>query len=61
VDLLEDVLPRTRIRCRQFLLVEGVQSRVAVGANVLATSQQRRVIRVPVKVKTELGDIVPAR
>ena len=30
VDLLEEVLPRTLIRCRQFLLVEGVQSRIAV-------------------------------
>ena len=30
MDLTEDLLPRTRIRCRQFLCVEGVQGRVAV-------------------------------
>lgn len=34
VDLTEDLLPLTWIRCRQFLFVEGIQGRVAVEGNV---------------------------
>src|SRR6266705_3104433 len=34
MDLIEELLPQSRIRCRQFLLVEGIQGRVAVEVNV---------------------------
>src|SRR6266705_3726257 len=30
MDLVEDILPRASIRCRQFLFVEGIQGRVAI-------------------------------
>src|SRR5439155_14664421 len=33
VDLCEELLPQSRIRCRQFLPVEGIQGRVAVEVN----------------------------
>jgi hypothetical protein len=35
MDLLEDLLSYTRIRCRQFLPVEGIQSMVAVEGNII--------------------------
>src|SRR5437764_15221372 len=44
MDLHEDLLPRAWIRCRQFLLVKGIQGRVAVEVNVRSTSLRRDLV-----------------
>src|SRR6516164_4545224 len=67
MNLLEDLLPHAWIRCRQFLLVEGIQVRVAVEGNVismrwdLVARKQRGIVGVVAKAVQELGDIIPAR
>ena len=67
MDLTEDLLPRTRIRCRQFLCVEGIQSRVAVEGQVesigrdLVACQYHRILGVIAKAPRPLGDVIPAR
>src|SRR6266516_2147648 len=38
MELNEDSLPHARIPCRQFLLVEGIQRRVAVEVSVASTA-----------------------
>ena len=40
MELSEDRLSRARIHCRQFLLVEGIQSRIAVEAIVSSLGRE---------------------
>ncbi len=67
MDLTEDLLPRARIRCREFLCVEGIQGRVAVEGKVLSIGrdlvarEQDRIVGVIAKAPRPLGDVVPAR
>ena len=67
MNLLEDLLPHAWIRCRQFLLVEGIQGRVAVEGNVLSmrwdlvARKQGGIVGVVAKADRELGDVIPAR
>src|SRR6266581_6910380 len=67
MDLTEDLLPRARIRCRQFLCVEGIQGRVAVEGNVLSLGrdlvarEQDGIVGVIAIAPRPLGDVIPAR
>src|SRR5947209_6830520 len=67
MDLTEDLLPQSRIRCRHFLCIEGIQGMVAVEGDVLSlgwklvTREQAGIVGVIVKVVIQLGDIIPAR
>src|SRR5438045_268088 len=67
VELIEDLLPLARIRCRQFLPVEGIQGSVAVevivtsfGWGRLVAREQIGIIGVIAKGVLKLGDIIPA-
>jgi len=67
MDLLEELLPHSRIRCRQFLPVEGIQGMVAVqgigccSRRDLAAPEQERIIRIIEVIVLPLGDVEPAR
>src|SRR5205823_12847525 len=66
VNLCEELLPLARIRCRQFLCVEGIQGRVAVESKVLSSGweliarQYRGIVRVIAKAPRPLGDVILA-
>src|SRR5258708_1606873 len=67
MDLTEDLLPRARTRCRQFLCVEGIQGRVAVEGKVLSIRRdlvardQDGIVGIIAKAPRPLGDVIPAR
>src|SRR5260370_39168669 len=70
MDLIKDLLPHARIRCRQFLPVEGFQGRVAVevivaslGWGGLVAREKRGIVGVitgAIEIR-KLGNVIPAR
>ena len=67
MDLIEYLLPHAWVCRRQFLLVENIQGRVAVEANVLSIGrdlvarQYPGIVGIIAKALPILGDVVPAR
>jgi hypothetical protein len=67
VDLHEDLLPYSRICCRLFLSVEGIQGRIAVEVNVvslrreLVAREQGGIVGVIAKAVLKLGNVIPVR
>src|SRR5690348_10551454 len=67
MDLDEGLLPQSRIQCRKFLLVEGIQSGIAIEVNIvslgwnLVAREQGGIVRVIAREVLQLSDVVPAR
>src|SRR6266487_2238126 len=66
MDLLEDLLPHARVRCRLLLFKEGIQSRIAVECKVasigreLVAREYGGIVGVISRARSELGDVIPA-
>src|SRR5205809_1611020 len=66
MELLEDNLPHARVPCRQFLLEEGIQGRIAVEVKVLSFGWELvarkldRIVGVIAIAICKLGDVIPA-
>ena len=68
MDAPEELLPHTWICCRKFLLVEGIQFRIAVEVNIvlsfgrdLIARQHVGIVGVITIAVRKLGDVISAR
>ena len=67
MDLIENLLPHALIQRCQFLLVEGIQFRIAVEVHVvsirrhLVAREHGRIVGVIAKALRKLGDVISAR
>src|SRR5690348_14723155 len=67
MNLTKDLLAKPWIGCRHFLLIEGIQGRVAVESHVesigrnLVAGEQGGIVGVIIPIFLKLGNVIPAR